>query len=189
MLDVNVKGTISIKSLDAEVAPDFENLLSRPPESWCWCVAWEVPTWDGWGDRTAEENRSLRRLLWVKGEYDGYVIYANDQPIGWIRVGPTSRWPKLASRGVELRDDLYIITCLGMIPEQRGRGLMRAAVIQVLTHLGDRGITEVAAIPKKFDNNHVADGEVWNGPERLYASLGFRQIREEKTFVEVRLLL
>jgi hypothetical protein len=182
--------TISVKTMDAGVVADFETLLSKPPEGWCWCVAWEVPTWDGWGDRSAEENEALRKALWLKGEFDGYVIYENAQPIGWVRVGPTSRWPKLAtSRGMELRDDLFIFTCFGMRPEKRGRGLMRDAVSQVLGNLSRRGIKEVAAIPKKTSGARVEDGEVWNGPEGLFKALGFRPVREEQTFIELRLKL
>jgi hypothetical protein len=42
---------------------------------WCNCVAWWVTGWDGWGERTAEENRQLRQSLLKKGEYDGRGPY------------------------------------------------------------------------------------------------------------------
>lgn len=185
-----MKMPISVRLLDVDVVPDFKTLLSMPPDGWCWCVAWGVPTWDGWTGRSAEQNKALRESLWVKGEYDGYVVYENNQPIGWIRVGPTARWPKLAaSRGVELRDDLFVFTCFGLRPEHRGQGKLCAAVAQVLDNLRDRGIKEVAAIPKKFNNESVEDGQIWNGPERLFQRLGFHRVREEGAFVEVRLIL
>ena len=181
---------LAVKCLDASTQGDFSLLMSAPANNWCWCVAWEVPTWEGWSDRSAEDNRQLRETLWLQGQYDGYVIYSEQEPIGWVRVGPSSCWPKLASsRGVELSDSLYIITCVGILPEHRGQGHLRAGLMLVLDELRNNGVAEVAAVPKRYDNKRVGDDKVWNGPEQLYQQLGFRPVRREEDYVEVRLSL
>ncbi len=49
---------------DTSRREDFFRLHSDANEAgWCQCVAWWVPSWDGWADRTAEENRRLRDEL------------------------------------------------------------------------------------------------------------------------------
>lgn len=163
----------AVERLGPDTRAAFRDLLEAPPEGWCFCVAWEVPTWDGWGRRSADDNRRLRESLWRAGEYHGYVCRLDDAPVGWMRVGPTGAWPKLCrERGLAPSDTEHVFTCFGLRPELRRRGHMREFLALALDDLARRGVRRVHAVPK----HPVAgseDGHVWNGPAALFAKAGF----------------
>ena len=48
---------------------DCRQLWSSAPDGWCWCVAWEVDSWEGWTDRSASQNQALRERLWARDEF------------------------------------------------------------------------------------------------------------------------
>ena len=77
-----VNTQLSISQVDSNNVSELRKLLSEPPEGWCWCVAWEVPTWNGWSARSAEENRSLRERLWSEGQYHAYIFRHDEEPVG-----------------------------------------------------------------------------------------------------------
>ncbi len=178
---------LSIRAMSVETEPDCRALWSQPPEGWCWCVAWEVPSWEGWTERTAEENRRLREELWRRGEHYGYVFYLGGEPMGWCRVGPVGVWPKLASsRGLRPDEGTFAFTCFGIRPPHRRKGLLERALRLVIADLRERGVKRLVAVPKKVAGE-VEDGELWNGPKSLFDRLGFWPVRETDTFWEMHL--
>ena len=102
-----------VRRLTAELVDDFFRLHSEENGcGWCCCVAWWVPTWEGWGDRSANENRALREKLFKQGEYDGYLLYVDDEPVGWCQVGPRDRLEKLVGQFSLAPDpSAWAITC------------------------------------------------------------------------------
>ena len=108
-------GGIRVERLDQARVPDFYSLHGVPPFEWCHCVAWTCPTWEGWGERTAGENRSLREEQFAAGRFDGYLLYLNGFVAGWCQCGPRDDWPKLAAQ-FELAPDpgTWAVTCLAM---------------------------------------------------------------------------
>lgn len=182
--DAAIMASLAIKELSSSTVGDFRQLLSVPPEGWCWCVAWEVPTWEGWGQRQAEDNRRLREELWSKGDFYGYVFYEQEKPIGWCRVGPTQVWPKLCSQfGLAPSVDEYVFTCFGLRPEFRGVGNLHELVPKVINDLRRRGIKTFFALPKRIEGR-ARPGEVWNGPFNVFQRTGFEVIRStERNYV------
>ncbi len=167
-----------IKRLSRDTVSDFRALLSCEPEGWCWCVAWEVTTWDGWTERTAEANRELRERLWEQGEFHGYIFYLDRAPIGWCRVGPARTWPKLCKdRGIDSESEDYVFTCFGMTPEHRKHGNLHVFLGQVLADLKSRGVRRVVASPKNLEGRQP-DGRVWNGPKAVFIKANFKQMTQ-----------
>ena len=180
---------LSIAAIGPVTLEDMRSLLGREPEDWCWCVAWEVRTWDGWTERKAEENRSLREALWAARQYHGFLFYRDGQPIGWCRVGPPAAWPKLCqTRGLDPEEEAYVLTCFGLRPEWRGKELMHRFLALVIDALRRAGVKELIALPKDLPEGADA-GAVWNGPRRLYKKAGFRPHRQGEGFTEMRLRL
>jgi GNAT superfamily N-acetyltransferase len=172
-----VRSAIEVKPLDRSLTADFLTLHGAPPFEWCHCVAWEVPTWEGWGERTAAENRALRERLFASGRFDGYLLYADSRPIGWCQCGPRDGWPKLAHQfELPASPDTYAVTCFCIKPEYRRRGLAHVFLAAVLDDLRRRGVTRVEAFPRPGDHE---DGEVWTGPMGLFERAGFRVVRED----------
>ncbi len=164
--------------LDPSRRQDFYRVHS--PENGCGlclCVAWWVPSWEGWSDRTVEMNRDLRDRLFDAGEYDGYLAYQREQPVGWAQVGARDRLDKLVREyRLSPEPDTWAITCLLLHPGVRGRGLARRMVSAIVADLGGRGAAAVEAFPRRGDD--LPAEEVWTGPERLFVGLGFSLVQE-----------
>ena len=60
----------------------------------CTLVAWWVPTWDEFRDRTTEQNAAQRSALFDAGEWDVYAIYEDGVPLGTCQCGPRDRLEK-----------------------------------------------------------------------------------------------
>jgi ribosomal protein S18 acetylase RimI-like enzyme len=168
-----------VHRFDASRRADFFRLHNDANGcGWCLCVAWWTPTWDGWGDRTAEENRRLRESLLDRGEYDGYLLYVDETPAGWCQVGARDRLDKLA-RQFDLAPDpaTWAITCFQIAPTYRRQGLATFLLAEVLRDLRQRGVRRVEAFPKRGDWLEVED--LWNGPESMFRAAGFRVMRDD----------
>jgi ribosomal protein S18 acetylase RimI-like enzyme len=145
---------------------------------WCYCVAWWTPTWEGWGARTAEENRALREQLFDRGEYDGYLLYANGEPVGWCQCGPRDRLTKLCQQ-FRLAPDpaAWAITCFVIASRLREGGLAHHLLAAVLRDLQSRGVGHVQAFPRRGQG--MPPEEVWTGPEALFQKAGFKVERDD----------
>jgi GNAT superfamily N-acetyltransferase len=164
----------SIKRLTPDLVSSFYQLhCEKNGEGWCICVAWWVPTWEGWTNRTAEQNRALRDELFAKGEYDGYLFFDEKTSIGWLQCGPRDRLNKLTHQ-LNLQPDpqTWAISCILLAPSHRGKGLTHDFLKQTLQDLRTRGVTRVEAYPKKKDS--------WTGPESAYKKAGFTLLRADE---------
>jgi ribosomal protein S18 acetylase RimI-like enzyme len=166
--------------------PDFFALHGAPPFEWCHCVAWEVPTWNGWGERTAEENRALRERLFAAGRHDGYLLYVNDAVAGWCQCGPRDGWPKLAMQfGLAPDPGAWAVTCFCIRPEYRRQGLAGRLLRAVLGDLRRRGVSRVEGFPRPSGDHE--DGEVWTGPFALFEHAGFKVVKDTERRLVVAL--
>jgi GNAT superfamily N-acetyltransferase len=182
-------GLPTLHRLDPTRRADFFRLHSAENGcGLCLCVAWWVPTWDGWGDRTPAMNRLLRQDLFARGHDDGYLAYFEDEPVGWIQVGPRDRLEKLVHEYRLPREpETWAITCLLVAPRARGRGLARFLVAGVLADLPQRGAAAVEAFPRTGEGLPAED--VWTGPETLFLSLGFSRVQDHPRRPRYRLNL
>ncbi len=162
-----------MRRFDASCRDDFDRIHESGEDGgWCYCVAWWVPTWEGWGDRTRTQNRALRDELCDAGEYDGYLLYADGEPVGWCQCGPRDRLAKLRGQfSLAHRDGTWAITCFQIVPERRRTGLARRLLAAVVDDLRDRGISRVEAFPKRGEG--LTADDLWNGPEAIYLEAGF----------------
>ena len=180
---------LSIKAITQQTLPEYRQLLSCPPEGWCWCVAWEVDSWDGWAARSADENRRLREELWAEGKFFGYLFYIGDEPCGWVRVGQAAHWPKLVrSRQISDPEHSHAITCVNLKPEYRKKGYLKPLLALVIDDLQQQGVKTLLAFPKTL-KGVTDDGAIWNGPKSVFTQLGFSLTRTEPDYQEMRLCL
>ncbi|MDH5333462.1 MAG: GNAT family N-acetyltransferase [Thermoleophilia bacterium] len=149
----------------------------RNGAGWCHCVAWWVPTWDGWGERTAAENAGLRGALCDRGEYDGLLALVGDEPAGWCQLGPRDRLAKLVAQlALEPDGAAWAVTCFLVVPAWRRRGVATALLARAVEVARDEGATHLEGYPR--DGGRLADGEAWTGTTSLFASAGFACVRE-----------
>ena len=184
-------GLLRCRSLGPDTVEDFATLLVTPPHAWCWCVAWETPSWDGWQDRSEVENQCLRRQLWDADSYHGRIFYFQDRPIAWCRVGPRTAWPKLCAT-FELKpvESVYAFVCFGISERYRGHGFMHQAMTLTLADLAAKGVEEVEGFPRRQSlTDHLDPGEVWMGPARLFRSAGFEIVDTREKTLHMRLTI
>jgi GNAT superfamily N-acetyltransferase len=165
---------IRVTPLSAGVRPDFWRVhCEAEGTGWCYCTAWWVPSWEGFGDRTDAENRALRQALFEAGHDDGYLLYLDDEPAGWCQVGVRDRLEKLV-RQYRLKPDpdIFAVTCFTVLPRLRGKGLARRLLEGVLHAMQAGGVRRVQAFPKPGDR--LEPQEAWRGSERLFREAGFR---------------
>ena len=168
----------SIVSLQAVADDDslesLRRLFSRPPNDWCWCVAWEVgPGGEAWMARTEAENRALRERLWAHGQRPFFLIRSGQAPCGWIKAGPLSLWPVLCERaGLDPEPGDWGVGCVGLDPGWRGRGVMRAAMALLVDAAQQAGARRLFGFPRPLEADRDP-GKAWMGPYNLFEALGF----------------
>jgi len=170
---------IIVRPLDASRVEDFYRIHS--PEhgtDWCYCTAWWVETWDGWGERTAAENKALREKLFGQNHYDGYLLYVDGHPAGWCQCGRRDRFTKLLQQYKLERDPrVWAITCLLIIPPFRKQGSAHGFLDEILGDLKSKGVQRIQAFPRR--GGKLLDEDVWTGPEQIYRRAGFRLERDD----------
>jgi GNAT superfamily N-acetyltransferase len=179
---------ISVKRLSAANEAEFARIhCDATGNGWCHCVAWWVPSWDGWGERTADENAALRKKLFEEGVHDGYLIYSDAELAGWCQAWRRDAFVKLSTQfGIASADDAWMIGCVLILPAHRGGGVAKAALSLIVEDLKLRGARSVDAYPKR--GAHEA-AELWNGPESTFAGLGFSVVRDDAKRPVLRLTI
>lgn len=162
----------------AGLEEDFYRLHCPANEAgWCHCVAWWIDSWDGWGERTAEQNHQFRDDLLAQNHYDGYLLYDGDQPIAWSQVGSRDRLTKLVNQmQLEPKSAVWAMTCFLVAPAYRRQGIAQQMLAMILDDLRNKGIQTVEAYPKRGE--HLDALDMWNGPEKMFVSAGFEFVKE-----------
>lgn len=180
--------SVTVKRLTRENEADFARIHCDAQENgWCHCVAWWTPTWDGWGERTAEQNATLRQKLFSDGVHDGYFVHVDGALAGWVQAWKRDAFAKLASQfGVSADHDAWMIGCVLILPAYRERGVAREALSLIVDDLRLRGAKSIDAFPKRGVSEA---SELWNGAESTYARLGFAVVRDDAKRPLLRLTL
>jgi GNAT superfamily N-acetyltransferase len=179
---------VTIKRLSRTTESEFARIhCEATGNGWCHCVAWWVPTWDGWGERTAAQNIELRERLFREDIHDGYLVYCDGALAGWVQAWKRDAFIKVATQfGATPGDEAWMIGCVLILPAFRERGVARAALALIVDDLRLRGARSIDAFPKRGAND---PGELWNGPESTYAHLGFAVLRDDAKRPLLRLTL
>lgn len=180
---------LTLLRLNNSLRDAFYELHSEACDAgWCRCVAWWVWSFEGWEDRTAEQNRALRDSLFDRDERDGYLLFHGARPVGWCQVVQKDRPPNLATQlNLPPDADAVAIGCLLIHPDHRRAGLAREMLRRVLDDLRDRGVKTVYTYPKSTTDQ--TPNQHWTGPEDLYQEFGFSLFRDDNTRRVHRLLL
>ena len=170
---------LQVARFDPSRAADFYAVHSAANGAdWCYCTAWWTPTWDGWGDRSAEENLQLRSELLQRGEYDGYLLYVHNRPVGWCQVGPRDRLAKLVEQfRLQPNPGACAVTCFLIAPAYRRKGLSSYMLDVIIDDLRKSAVRRIEAFPRRGPELDVY--ELWNGPEEMFLSAGFEVVKDD----------
>ncbi len=135
-------------------------------------MAWWVTTCDKCRERNDEEKKQFRQHLFEQVHFDGYLLYLDDEPLGWCQVLQRDRLKKLVKQyKLKVDPDVWAVTCFVIEPTHRNQGLAGYLLEEVISDLKKQGIKRVQAFPKKCAGSEP--GEHWTGPERMYLAAGF----------------
>lgn len=171
--------TLRIAKLTTDLKSDFYKVHALGEfGNCCYCMAWWMPSWDGWNDRTCEQNREAREELFSRNEFDGYLLYVGDEPQGWCQVGSRDRFSNLL-RVYRLDPDptMWSITCFLLNPAFKGKGYAHRFLKLILEALKREGITKVQAFPHLGEN--LSSEDVWPGPLAIYEKAGFSTVKAD----------
>jgi len=160
--------------LDSDRVPDFYKIHSEENNNdWCYCVAWWTSNWEVWGRRSSRENKERRELLFKRAVYDGYILYADNEPVGWCQCGRRDQFPNLRNQYNFILDpDIWAITCFLLLPAYREIGLAHYFISEILNDLRQKGIGCVQGFPRR--GYRLSADNVWTGPEGVFKKAGFK---------------
>jgi GNAT superfamily N-acetyltransferase len=177
------------RPLTPEFAEDFFRIQDRADCGGCYCMYWHFPgTNEEWLKADPKALRAEKSGRIASGGDTGMILYEDQTPVGWCQFGPRKHFPKILERVMppEGPEDLWCINCFLMAPEKRRQGYARVLLAISLEHLGRMGVKEVEAYPLAGPHG---DGEVWNGPLKLFLDAGFVEVAggEDRRVVRKRL--
>jgi GNAT superfamily N-acetyltransferase len=200
---------VDVVALDAATAPAWQALFEVCGSA-CFCRYWHF---DGakndWLERCAlrpGDNRDEQLALVRSGALEARGLLALDgaDAMGWMKLAPRARLPKLRRQGayrpLDLgpEDGIWSIGCLLVRPDRRGQGVARALVAAAADHVRAWASPEmparaVEAYPRGELTGappiRLHDEEAWVGTQRLFERCGFVRIAGDAAYPVMRLTL
>jgi GNAT superfamily N-acetyltransferase len=179
------------RPLTPQTWPDLEILFGKPGGSivrGCWCMFYRQTGRQPPGT----ENKAALCDLVDGGTVPGLVGYLDDDPVGWISLGPRAEYLKLRRSPVMKPVDdaeVWSVVCSYVARAHRGAGLQRQLLAAAIEYARDSGVAILEAYPvDKPERSH--DDFMFFGSRSLYESAGFREvIRRSPTRVVMRLAI
>ena len=156
----------------------------------CHCQYWHF-TGDknAWLDRlfhAPELNRNAfsESIATAEAELRGVVALHAGQAVGWLKLVPAERVPKLYDqrlyRGLPAlsgaRDGVLTIGCLLVDEEFRRRGVAQALVREAIAIAQARGARSIEAFPRRSEQ--AGPAELWLGPFSVFERAGFQIVSD-----------
>jgi GNAT superfamily N-acetyltransferase len=185
-------GTFAVRPLTPVSWADLEDLFSQPGGSivrGCWCMFYRRT---GRVDTNAEAGGHNKRELCElveSGVEPGLVGYLDDEPVGWISLGPRDDYLKLRRSPImkPVDDaDVWSIVCTYVAKAHRGKGLQHKLLAGGIDYARDHGVRLLEAYPvDKPERSH--DDFMFFGSRSLYERAGFVEVvRRSPTRVVMR---
>jgi ribosomal protein S18 acetylase RimI-like enzyme len=170
-----------LKALQPADLETFRTLLGGPDFGGCFCAVWTAFD-ETWLDRCrdpAQPNFELTRRDVLAGRQAGFLIYGDEDLIGWTGSGPKTDFPilkqRLGSRLSTFQADVWAIGCIALKADYRGRGLATAVVEAVVEQARTAGATIIEAYP----TDPWDEPRSYRGALELYRRLGFQIVARE----------
>jgi hypothetical protein len=164
--------------------PDLAELFeSNSTTKACWCMWFCSPRarvlsrWYTGGNRVEFENLSR-----VSDTPIGLVAYTDDEPVGWLSIGPRSRYviatsPRskiMRNRDPAEDDSVWLAACFFVRVGQRGQGLTPRLLGAGVEFARASGALALEGWPRSGSSRRQAD--LYFGRESIFATAGFEVI-------------
>jgi len=152
----------------------------------CFCMHWRRPD-GGFGDK--RDNRDRFADIAAEGPPPGLIGYVDDEPVGWVQVGPRGDFPTLdRSRLLKPVDEArpWSINCFVVRSGMRRRGIGKGLLAAAIQYARDSGARMIEAYP--VDGERASTVDYFTGTLGMFSEHGFVEIiRRNDTRPIVRL--
>ena len=181
-------GALEIRPLAPSRVADVRTVLASTFGSQCWDLFFRFTDEQARaagiaGKKTAEHvarrKEILAKLARRKRGSAGLVAYVDDQPVGFISLGPRSDYPGVErSRSTSAVDDVpvWVIPCITVRKGYRGRGVAIAMIRATVLYAKKKGAAAVEGYARP-DGKRIHDGSAHMGTESMFRRAGFKRIR------------
>ncbi len=189
---------VTIEPATADRFDDAQHALSGGGDgASCQCQWWMMRNRD-WEQTTRDERTALFRAEFDGTPGPGLVAYVDDEPAGWVRVGPRAAHVRLAhsrafaQNSVQPWDNpsVWVVSCFVVRREFRGQGLSRRLLDAAIAAARDGGARVVEAYPFDSAVTTKRTNDLYVGVLSTYLSAGFREAartRPDRVIVELEL--
>lgn len=175
---------LTIRPLTPALMDDMAAVLRGSWGSSCWCMfprLTEAQTRELPGDGPVKQRRrDAMTKLARRRRAPGLVAFEDDEPVGWVALGPRSEFARVdASRATPRVDDVdvWIIPCITVAKSARGRGVAVAMIRAAVAYAAEKGAPAVEAYPRA-GAARTGDDNAYFGTEPLFRRAGFKVIRK-----------
>jgi GNAT superfamily N-acetyltransferase len=152
----------------------------------CFCMYWRRP--DG-GYPEERDNRDRFAEVTETGPPPGLVGYLDDEPVGWVQVGPRANFPTIRrSRLLKPFDDVdpWTINCFVVRAGRRSKGIGKGLLSAAVRFARSQGAKVIEAYPVDGERSSLVD--YYTGTLGMFEEHGFVEvIRRNDTRPVVRL--
>jgi GNAT superfamily N-acetyltransferase len=182
-------GRLVVSPLERHRFADLETVMGeRGVARRCFCMYWRRP--DG-GHPEERDNRDRFADIAAEGPPPGLIGYIDDEPVGWVQVGPRADFPTLErSRLLKPVDEVepWTINCFVVRTGRRSRGIGRGLLAAAIAYARSQGARVLEAYPVDGERSSVVD--YFTGTLGMFDEHGFAEvIRRNDTRPIVRLTL
>ena len=187
MAGVTGDGKLTIRPLASSRAEDVRTITVGSWGAQCWDLFHRFSNAQhrelGIGGKETPAVEKRRRELLAKlarrRRAPLLVAYVDREPAGFVSLGPRADYTRVSnSKATPPVDDVpaWVIPCLTVRREYRGRGIAIALLRASIEYAGKRGAPAIEGYPRAEDKR-VHDDLAFIGTEAMFRKAGFRRIR------------
>ncbi len=173
---------LRLEALSESTLNDFKTLLGSTDFGGCFCAVWTSfgPDWPQRCNDPTQPNYFITEKNIQAGRHVGYLVFEDDNLVGWTGSGPKTAFPqlqtKLGSRLSDFSKEIWSIGCLAVAVKFRGRNLAESIAKAVISEARHQGAHFIEAYPVR----PFHEPRIFRGSYSMYQRLGFCEIGCEK---------
>lgn len=159
---------------------DFEALFGpRGACGGCWCMTPRLSSAAYAKNKGAANKRAMKALV-ERGPAPGLLAYRGKRAVGWCALAPREEYVRYARSRVARPLDArpaWMIACLYVAPDERGKGVSSALVRAALAHARKHGAELVEAFPiEPRKGQELVPVFAWTGIASTFTRAGFLEV-------------
>ena len=176
---------VVIKELTPSLRDDillfFDNVAFADNPDWsdCYCYPYHF------SDRGKVENRRAASNQIEESRIQGFLAYADGNPVGWCNAANRDIYPvlhRLMRSGPDELERVGSIVCFVIAPSQRSKGVA-SRLLNACDKFSKEGLEYAEAYPVK---KSTSAADAFPGPLSMYLKNGFTPYRDNDWYLVVR---